>query len=175
MKFTLALLAAASANPDEDRKYVNKNSFMSSNPPRWWDNHSSQKRHDWLIKNVDKFFEAHFAPDGKAQKKLKPLFEDLIDDLEKYKANCNPDARKRREAEEQQGYTDGEAPEDGEDPLDEVEQGTRKVTGNIDKDITKLPLNIARWAKYEVFDLGGECRFFGRRAVSYLTGRRDSQ
>ena len=166
MKFSLALLAAASAAPDDDRKYVNKNSFMNSNPPRWWNKHSAAKRHEWLANNVEKFFDTHFGPDAKAQTRLKNMFVDAVEDLAVYKAKCEADGRKRRDAEEHQGYTDGEAAEDGQDPLDEVQQDTRKVTGDIEADIVKLPLNIARWAKFEVFDLGGECKFLGKRAVS---------
>ena len=42
---------------------------------------------------------------------------------------------------------------------------TRKVTGNIVKDVDRFTKNLARWAKYEIYDQGGKCEFYGLRLV----------
>jgi len=169
MKLSLACLAAVAVNAqeDDDKKFSNKNTFMVSNPPKWWNKHSSDKRMDWLEKNTNKFFSMHF--DGlTAESQLKPLFEDLLEDATRIKTECSQLGNRKRRAftadeEEGQEY----AVDDEGDPMDNQSAagGTRKVTGDIKADAKKYTLNVARWIKYEVYDLGGECEFLGKRML----------
>ena len=167
MKFSLACLAAVTVNALEnpDRKYTNKNTFMVSNPPKWWNKHDAAKRHQQLERNTGKFFDAHF-PDMKASNRLKPLFADLIADAAKIKDSCEPGSSRRRRAFTAQMEGDDAVVEDDQDPLeDDSNSKTRKVVGEITSDAAKYALNVARWIKYEVYDLGGECEFLGFKMV----------
>ena len=171
MKFSLACLAAVAVNAqeDDDKKFSNKNTFMVSNPPKWWNKHSADKRMEWLEKNTNKFFNMHF--DGmKAEDNLKPLFEDLLDDAARIKTECSQLGNRKRRAftaDEDEGQEDAVADEgDPMAPDTSAANGTRKVTGDIKNDAKKYTLNVARWIKYEVYDLGGECEFLGKRMVS---------
>ena len=47
----------------------------------------------------------------------------------------------------------------------ESDNRTRKVTGDIVKDADRFTKNLARWAKYEIYDQGGKCEFLGLRLV----------
>ena len=166
MKFSLACLAAVTANAleDPDRKFTNKNTFMVSNPPKWWNKHSAEKRHQQLERNTDRFFDSHF-PGMKAEDNLKLLFVDLISDAARIKGSCEQDSsRKRRAFTDKEEGDDEEADVDDEDPMT-VGTNTRKVVGEIVPDAKKYALNVARWIKYEVYDLGGECEFLGLRMV----------
>ena len=58
MKFSLALLAL-SANAD-DKKFVNKNKFMSATPPRWWAKQTPTERFVYIGDNLNNIFETHF-------------------------------------------------------------------------------------------------------------------
>ena len=178
MKFSLACLAAVAVNAqegDDDKKFSNKNGFMNSSPPKWWNKHSSDKRMEWLEKNTNKFFKMHF--DGtKAEDNLKPLFEDLIADARRIEISCDSSdvSRKRRafSADDEEENDDGDATADEGDPMDadtSAANGTRKVTGAIKKDAKRHSLNIARWIKYQVYDQGGECEFLGLRMVRFLS------
>ena len=91
MKFSLALLAL-SASADEDKKFVNKNKFMSANPPRWWSKKTPDERYEYIGSNLDNLFDRHF-PDTKAQIKLKPLFESLYEDAAEFAESCAPGKR----------------------------------------------------------------------------------
>ena len=42
---------------------------------------------------------------------------------------------------------------------------TRKVTGDIVKDVDRYTKNLARWAKFQIYDQGGKCEFLGLRLV----------
>ena len=42
------------------------------------------------------------------------------------------------------------------------------LIGEVNKDIEKYTKNIGRWAKFMIFDQGGECEFLGERLVSVL-------
>jgi len=177
MKFSLACLAAVAVNAqeDDDKKFSNKNTFMVSNPPKWWNKHSADKRMEWLEKNTNKFFKMHF--DGtKAEDNLKPLFEDLIADAKRIEISCDSSdvSRKRRafSADDEDENDDGDATADEGDPMDadtSAANGTRKVTGAIKKDAKRHSLNIARWIKYQVYDQGGECEFLGLRMVCFFS------
>lgn len=170
MKFSLACLAAVTVNAldDPDRKYTNKNTFMVSNPPKWWNNHGAEKRHQQLVRNTDKLFDAHF-PGMKAEEKLKLLYEDLINDAFRIKGSCEPGSSRKRRAFTDQEEGDDEAAAEEEvdqDPLeDDSNSKTRKVVGEINADAKKYNLNVARWIKYEVYDLGGECEFLGLKML----------
>ena len=168
MKFSLALLAAT-ATANDDKKYINKPNFMSSSAPGWWSNKEPVERNDWLKKQNKKLFKMHF--DGqKPQQKLKPLFDDLIEDSLRIYNECNS-SRKRRAftAEDPEGQEEATADEG--DPMVEDPNaiGTRRMTGDIEKDNKKLTLNLARFIKYHIYDLGGECGFLGHRLVSDQT------
>jgi len=169
MKFSLACLAAAAVNAleDPDRKYTNKNTFMVSKPPKWWNKHSADKRHEMLEKNTNRFFSTHF-PGMLAESNLKPLFEDLIADAERIKGSCEPGpSRKRRGFTATEEGDNVDATDDDTDPLeDDSNSKTRKVVGEIKADAQKYALNVARWIKYEVYDLGGECEFLGLRMLT---------
>ena len=91
MKLALATLALAAAN-DDDRAFVNVDGFMSADPPSWLTKHPAEKRLKWLGNNNVKFFETHFPEE---HRKLQPLFEDYIQDMQKIEAACQPGRRRR--------------------------------------------------------------------------------
>ena len=171
MKFSLALLAAtATANNGDDKKYINKPNFMSSEPPRWWGNMGAEDRIGWIGRQNRKLFKLHFDG-GKPQDNLKKLFDDLIADASVIYENCRPGAgRKRRAftAEDPEGQEEAVADEG--DPMveDPTTVETRRMSGDIEKDNKKLTLNLARWIKYNIYDLGGQCEYMGHRLVSGL-------
>jgi len=169
MKFSLAFLAAVAVNAqeDDDKKFSNKNTFMVSNPPQWWNKHTAQKRMDWNVKNTNKFFSMHFAG-MKAEDNLKPLFEDLLEDAARIKTECSQLGNRKRRAftaDEEEHQEDATADEGDPMTTTSASDGTRKVTGDIKADAKKYTLNVARWIKYEVYDLGGECEFLGKRML----------
>jgi hypothetical protein len=158
MKFSLACLAAAAVA--DERKFSNNEDFMLSSRPSWWDNYTPAERHGFLGKNNELIFDAYLP--GKASQNLKPLFADLIDDMERIEAGvgqpggCEQGARRKRRS----------ADED-EDPM---AGGERKsfLNGEVDHDIEKYTKNIARWALYMIYDMGGECEFLGERLVCII-------
>ena len=120
---------------------------MNGAQPSWWENQSAEARFLWLRNSNEIFFSKYFSG-LKASEKLKPLYVDLIQDANRISSECTPGTRKRRNIEE------------GDDLVDNI------VVGEITQDIENLPLSLARWIKYEVYDLGGECEFLGKRMVS---------
>lgn len=171
MKVSLACLAAVTVAAPEEKKFVNKSKFMTSEPPKWWNKIPAvPDRFEWNQDNTDKLFSIHFA--GKpASVHLKKSFEDLLEDAIRIKSSCSS-GRKRRafsNDDEQEDDYDEDSYEDEEgDPMADTngDIATRKVVGNIKKDIKKYTLNIARWIKYEVYDLGGECEFLGHKMLA---------
>merc|ERR1712242_108010 len=150
MKFSLACLAAAAVA--DERKFSNNDDFMASSPPSWWDKFTPAERHGFLSKNNELMFDAYLP--GKASLKLKPLFADLIADMARIKDSCQPgsSSRKRRSADE------------GEDPMAGGDRNSFLI-GDVNKDIEKYTKNIGRWAKFMIFDQGGECEFLGERLI----------
>jgi len=157
MKLALATLALAAAN-DDDRAFVNVDGFMSADPPSWWTKHPAEKRLKWLGNNNVKFFETHFPEE---HRKLQPLFEDYIQDMQRIEAACQP-GRRRRDEESSSNSSDQEEEEDFMDATDL----TRKVTGDIVKDADRYTKNLARWAKFQIYDKGGKCEFLGLRLLN---------
>ena len=170
MKVSLACLAAVTIAAPEEKKFVNKSKFMQSEPPKWWPREPAYpERFQWNQENTEKLFSIHFA-DKPASLNLKPLFEDLLADAEKIYSLCAPGRKRRAFTSDDDDYEEDDY-EDDSDPMDEStgDLSTRKVVGNIKKDIKKYTLNIARWIKYEIYDKGGECEFLGHRMVSCNT------
>ena len=147
MKISVVFLVVCSGGRTPERKYSDKEEFMNSAKPSWWEDHSAEARFSWLQTSNEVFFSKYFSG-LKAFDKLKPLYVDLIQDAKRISSECTQGSRKRRNTEE------------GDDLLDNI------VVDDIIQDIENLPLSIARWIKYEVHDLGGECEFLGERMVS---------
>ena len=57
--------------------------------------------------------------------------------------------------------------EEEEDFMDATDL-TRKVTGDIVKDADRYTKNLARWAKFQIYDKGGKCEFLGLRLVRLI-------
>merc|ERR1712128_338218 len=155
---------------DDDKKFSNKNTFMVSNPPQWWNKHNAQKRMDWNVKNTNKFFSMHFAG-MKAEDNLKPLFEDLLEDAARIKTECSQLGNRKRRAftaDEEEGQEESTADEGDPMTATSASDGTRKVTGDIKADAKKYTLNVARWIKYEVYDLGGNASSLASECLSVL-------
>jgi len=168
MKVSLACLAAVSIAAPDEKKFVNKSKFMTSQPPKWWNNIPAHPdRFEWNQDNTEKLFDIHF--DGKpASIHLKTAFEDLLDDAERIMANCASGRKRRAFSSDEEDYEDTEY-DDESDPMDKSTGGDlspRKVVGNIKKDIKKYTLNVARWIKYEIYDKGGECEFLGHKMLA---------
>jgi len=154
MKLALATLALVSAD-ENDRAFVNVDGFMQEPAPAWWNNHPADKRIKWLKNKNVNFFDTHF-PEGSP---LQGLFEDYIYDMEKIQSACEPGRRRRDD-----GSSNSNDQEDGD--FMEENNLTRKITGDIVKDADKFTKNMARWAKYEIYDQGGKCEFLGLRLLN---------
>merc|ERR1719361_13529 len=161
MKLALATLALVQAN-DDDRAFVNVDGFMNAAAPSWWNKHPADKRLKWLGNNVDKFFDTHFLENDK----LRGHFDDYVEDMEAIEAACEPGARKRRDDNQEGQANSNDDEEDGD--FMESDNRTRKVTGNIVKDVDRFTKNLARWAKYEIYDKGGKCEFLGLRLLNRM-------
>jgi len=157
MKIALATLALASAD-ENDRAFVNVDGFMSAPAPVWWTKHPAAKRLKWLGNNNVKFFETHFPEENR---QLQDLFADYLMDMEKIEASCEP-GRRRRDEESNPSANSSDQEEDFMDATDL----TRKVTGDIVKDVDRYTKNLARWAKFQIYDQGGKCEFLGLRLLN---------
>jgi len=173
MKLALATLALVQANEDP-RAFVNVDGFMTSTPVTWWNKHPAEKRLKWLENNVDKFFETHFVGNwvwetpgaNNPGMNLRQHFRKYVSQMKTIEARCKPGSRKRRDEDEAEGQANSNDEEEDADFM-ETSTGdrTRKVTGNIVKDVDRFTKNLARWAKYEIYDQGGNCEFYGLRLV----------
>jgi len=176
MKLALATLALVQANEDP-RAFVNVDGFMTSTPVTWWNKHPAEKRLKWLENNVDKFFETHFVGNwvwetpgaNNPGMNLRQHFRKYVSQMKTIEARCKPGSRKRRDEDEAEGQANSNDEEEDADFM-ETSTGdrTRKVTGNIVKDVDRFTKNLARWAKYEIYDQGGKCEFYGLRLLNRM-------
>merc|ERR1712086_845886 len=169
MKLALATLALVQANEDP-RAFVNVDGFMTSTPVTWWNKHPAEKRLKWLENNVDKFFETHFVGTDMnlEQNSLRSHFADYVSDMKSIEAACEQGSRKRRDDNEEGQANSNDDEEDADFMETSTGDRTRKVTGNIVKDVDRFTKNLARWAKYEIYDQGGKCEFYGLRLLNRM-------
>ena len=183
MKLTWAVLALASANDGDDKKFVNKDNFMDAPTPDWWLNHPAAKRAKTFFKKTPQRFLTAWnlnadaaAWEGKFDQ-LKNMFnrlDGLIDD-----GLCGRDAvaaedvdeRKRRSVVNMLNSQDLSV--DPVDVIDAEEAGLapRKVKGdNLLKDINKMYGNMARYVVEEVLrtPAGKRCNRLGYKMVSFV-------
>ena len=183
MKLTWAVLALASANDGEDKKFVNKDNFMDAPTPDWWLNHTAEKRAKTYFKKTPQRFLAAWNLEADAaawtgkfnqllnmREKLMGLIDDglcgrdavAVDDV---------DDRKRRSVVNMLASQDLSV--DPVDIVDAEEAGLapRKVRGeDLRVDINKMYGNMARYVVEEVLrtPVGQRCNRLGYRMVSFI-------
>ena len=160
MKLSLACFAAAVAANDE-RFFTNKpeyeeGGFMTKSPPKWWNDHSTDEWHSFLYRKTETVFDAYLP--GKASLKLKPLFVNLIEQMAKIADKCAPGSKRKRRSDSDETHLV--------DQIHERDDSKNYLTGKVDTDTDKYTKDVARWAKWVIYDQGGKCEFLGLRLVS---------
>ena len=88
MKFGIFQFGLMSLSVTSGLKFTKNEEFMNSAEPQWWRAQPSEKRITWIRKNVENYFYTHFPSTAHANYRLKPLFDDTIDDMEKIGRRC---------------------------------------------------------------------------------------
>ena len=183
MKLTWAVLALASANDDgEDKKFVNKDNFMSAPTPDWWTNHPAEKRAKTYFKKTPAKFLRVWGLEADAVtwnrkfdqlKEMKKTLDNLIEEelcgRDAQEAVSEAEARRRRSVVNM--LKDQDLSVDAVDVMDAEEAGLapRKVKGDdLRTDINKMYQNMARYVVEEVLrtPVGRRCNRLGYRMVS---------
>lgn len=171
----MVLVAVALAK--SDRKFTNKEDFMNSKTPSWWNDFSAEKRMNWIKNAPSKFFDMHFQRVSAGNVRLRSLFLDIAGDIDRIRTRCSKNnkntIRVRRRTEEFNGrienINDAVINEDS-DPMNEkINILGRKLRGDIAGDIQHFISHQGRFIMEEIYRKGGNCEFIGVRLVSILT------
>lgn len=159
---SIALFAAASASSiGEERKFTNDPDFMTGDAVEWWPNNSANKRYKWISNRVNRFFNNWYSDLDASEDKIEKYVKKTLAQSKQALERCNPeefaalDNRKRREVEDDGDFMD-ESERDSQDGID------------FFRDHKKVMNAIARFVKYEVYDLGEKCTFPGLRILRRL-------
>ena len=85
--FQLTLLSMSSVA--SGLKFTKNEEFMNGAEPEWWRPQPSEKRLGWIRKSFENYFYSHFPSTAHANYRLKPLFDDAINDAEKLGRRCH--------------------------------------------------------------------------------------
>ena len=168
----MVLVAVALAK--SDRKFTNKEDFMNSKTPSWWNDFSPEKRMNWIKNAPSKFFDMHFQRISAGNVRLRSLFLDIAGDIDRIRSRCSKNnkntIRVRRRTEEFndriENINDAVINEDS-DPMNEkINILGRKLRGDIAGDIQHFISHQGRFIMEEIYRKGGNCEFIGVRLVS---------
>lgn len=176
MKVFVVLTAVALAK--SDRKFTNKEDFMNSKTPTWWKDFSADKRMYWIQNAPNKFFDMHFPRISAGNVRLRALFLDIAEDVDRIRGRCRKNnknnIRMRRRTDEFRGpllngsNISGMELDDDSDPMSEqINILGRKLRGDIAGDIHNFVSHQGRFIMEEIYRKGGNCEFVGVRLVSF--------
>ena len=183
MKLTWAVLALASAKDDgEDKKFVNKDNFMTAPTPDWWTNHPASKRAKTFFKKTPAKFLQVWGLDNETWDAKFDQLLNMKNTLDMYinKGLCGRDAQEAVSEEEARRrrsvvnmLKNQDLSVDPVDVMDAEEAGLapRKVRGDdLRTDINKMYGNMARYIVEEVLrtPAGKRCNKLGYKMVSFF-------
>lgn len=172
MKGFMVLVAVALAK--SDRKFTNKEDFMNSKTPSWWNDFSAGERIHWIKNAPNKFFDMHFQRISAGNVRLKSLFLDIAGDIDRIRRRCpknnkNTTRMRRRTDEFDTQIENNIGLNEDSDPMNEkINILGRKLRGDIAGDIQHFISHQGRFIMEEIYRKGGNCEFTGVRLVSIL-------
>ena len=173
MKGFMVLVAVALAK--SDRKFTNKEDFMNSKTPGWWNDFSADKRMHWIKNAPNKFFDMHFQRISAGNVRLRSLFLDIAGDIDRIRSRCSKNnkntIRMRRRTDEfnaqMENINETIGLNEDSDPMNEkINILGRKLRGDIAGDIHNFISHQGRFIMEEIYRKGGNCEFIGVRLVS---------
>jgi len=168
------MVLAAVAMTKSDRKFTNKEDFMNSKSPIWWNDFSADNRIHWIKNAPNKFFDMHFQRISAGNVRLRSLFLDIAGDIDRVRRRCSKNnknsTRIRRRTDEFDTKIENITNFSGDsDPMNKtINVLGRKLRGNISDDIQHFIGHQGRFIMEEIYRKGDNCEFIGVRLVSTM-------